>query len=116
MVSMTNLGEKEFVSTEEDSTKLTGKDLTDLLNQIKNDWQVVDDHHLYKEFTFPDFEQALKFVNLVGDFAEKVNHHPNICFTWGKVEITLYTHEIGGLRESDFVYAAKLDAIFNNNF
>jgi 4a-hydroxytetrahydrobiopterin dehydratase len=51
------------------------------------------------------------FVNYVGGIAEQEQHHPNITFTWGKVEITIYTDAIDGLSENDFILAAKIDQI-----
>jgi 4a-hydroxytetrahydrobiopterin dehydratase len=62
-----------------------------------------------REFRFPDFKQALEFVNRVGAIAEQEGHHPDILLAWGKVGITLWTHTIDGLTESDFILAAKID-------
>ena len=66
---------------------------------------------LEKKFKFADFKKSLVFVNKVGEIAEKEGHHPNICFTWGKVEISLWTHAVGGLSENDFILAAKIDKL-----
>lgn len=74
-------------------------------------WNVVEQHHLEKKFTFEDFAQALAFVNRVGVIAETENHHPDIAFGWGKVVVTTWTHSAGGLSENDFVLAAKIDAL-----
>jgi 4a-hydroxytetrahydrobiopterin dehydratase len=73
------------------------------------DWEVVNEHHLHKAFKFPDFKQALDFVNRAGAIAEEQAHHPDILLTWGKAEVTIWTHKIDGLTESDFVLAAKID-------
>ena len=72
---------------------------------------MVDEHHLLKSFKFPDFRKALDFVNRVGAIAEEQGHHPVLTFTWGKADITIYTHKINGLTESDFILAAKIDII-----
>jgi len=71
----------------------------------------VQEHHITKTFTFPDFRQALAFVNKVGEMAEEQGHHPDIYLTWGKVEIRTWTHKIDGLTESDFILAAKIDQL-----
>lgn len=63
---------------------------------------------LTKKFVFPDFASSLEFVNKIGRIAEEENHHPDITFGWGYVEVTIWTHKIDGLTESDFVLAAKL--------
>jgi len=74
-------------------------------------WTVTRDHHISREFKFPDFQQALDFVNRVGAIAEEQGHHPDILLAWGRVEITLWTHKIDGLTESDFILAAKIDRL-----
>jgi 4a-hydroxytetrahydrobiopterin dehydratase len=71
----------------------------------------VNGHHVTRAFKFPDFVQALAFVNKVGAIAETQGHHPDILLTWGKAEITIWTHKINGLTESDFILAAKIDKL-----
>jgi len=87
---------------------LKGADLEPFAKQVPQ-WSVVAEHHLLRSFTFPDFQEALAFVNRVGEVAEQEGHHPDICFTWGKADVTIFTHKIKGLTESDFVLAAKID-------
>ncbi len=89
---------------------LTGQELAALQKQVDG-WNVVQEHHITKTFTFPDFRQALAFVNKVGEMAEEQGHHPDIYLTWGKVEIKTWTHKIDGLTESDFILAAKIDQL-----
>jgi len=69
------------------------------------------EHHLWKEFPFPDFKEALAFTNRVGAIAEQEGHHPDIHLAWGKVRVEIWTHKIDGLTRSDFVLAAKIDAV-----
>ena len=107
---MADLASKTCVPCRGGVPPLKGQQLADLQKQLAG-WEVADEHHLTKTYKFPDFRQALAFVNKVGDVAEEQGHHPNICFTWGKVEITIYTHAINGLTESDFILAAKIDRI-----
>lgn len=89
---------------------LKGQALKDLSAEIKGGWEVINEHHLSKTYTFPDFSKALAFTNLVGAIAEEEGHHPDILLSWGKVELTIWTHKIDGLTESDFILAAKCDA------
>ena len=89
---------------------LKGEEITNLLGEL-NGWSVVSEHHLTKGYKLGDFKEALAFVNRVGGLAEEQGHHPDICFGWGKVEITIWTHKIAGLTESDFILAAKIDAL-----
>jgi 4a-hydroxytetrahydrobiopterin dehydratase len=88
---------------------LQGEEITTLLNQLAG-WEVVNQHHLKKNYRFADFREALTFVNGVADLAEEQGHHPDICFGWGQAEITIWTHKIDGLTESDFILAAKIDS------
>jgi 4a-hydroxytetrahydrobiopterin dehydratase len=74
-------------------------------------WDVVNEHHLHRVYKFPDFKQALDFVNKVGAIAEEQQHHPDILLGWGKVEITTYSHDVNGLTERDFKLAAKINEL-----
>jgi 4a-hydroxytetrahydrobiopterin dehydratase len=89
---------------------LKGAELEALKREVPG-WEVVAEHHLRRLYKFPDFKTALDFVNRLGALAEEQGHHPDILLAWGKVEITVFTHKIDGLTESDFVLAAKVDRI-----
>jgi len=104
------LADRKCVPCRGDVPPLRGEELEKLLQSVP-EWIVVNDHHLSREFRFPDFRQALEFVNRVGAVAEEQGHHPDILLTWGKVGITLWTHKINGLSESDFIMAAKIDRL-----
>jgi len=89
---------------------LSDHEIEELLKQV-NGWAVMESHHLVKEFTFPDFLQALAAVNRVGAIAEEQGHHPNLYLTWGHMRVEIWTHKIDGLTESDFILAAKIDEV-----
>jgi 4a-hydroxytetrahydrobiopterin dehydratase len=89
---------------------LQGEELERLKAQAPG-WEVVASHHLARKFAFPDFRTALDFVNRVGAVAEEEGHHPDLCLSWGKVDIQTWTHKIDGLTESDFILAAKIDRL-----
>jgi 4a-hydroxytetrahydrobiopterin dehydratase len=74
------------------------------------DWKVVD-QHIARSFKFPDFLQALDFVNRVGAIAERQGHHPDIHLTWGRVDVETWTHDAGGITEKDFQLAAEIDRL-----
>jgi len=82
-----------------------------LLRELDADWQIEDGHRLHKEYGFKNFVDALAFVNHVAQVAEEEGHHPDVFLAWGKVRLTVWTHAIDGLTESDFVLAAKADAV-----
>src|SRR5450432_3684486 len=104
------LSEKQCVPCRGDIPALKGAELQ-RLSQIIPQWSVVNDHHITRTFKFPDFRQALVFVNKAGEIAEEQGHHPDILLAWGKAEVTLWTHKINGLSESDFIMAAKIDRL-----
>src|SRR5229473_7282281 len=92
---------------------LKGEAVAEIHKQLVDwaSWTVVNEHHITRSFTFPDFKQALDFVNRVGAVAEAQGHHPDIMLAWGKAEITLWTHKVDGVTESDFIMAAKIDGL-----
>lgn len=107
-----NLAEKHCVPCRGGVPALKGEALEPLKAQLTG-WQVVDEHHLLKGYSFPDFRSALDFVNKAGAVAEEEGHHPDLLLSWGKVEAKIWTHKVNGLTESDFILAAKLDQIHN---
>ena len=109
-MSMSELAAKSCVPCRGGVPPLAGQELENLHKQLP-EWEIVNGHHLKRAFTFPDFAKALAFVNKVGEIAENEGHHPDIFLTWGKAEITTWTHKIDGLTESDFILAAKIDKI-----
>jgi 4a-hydroxytetrahydrobiopterin dehydratase len=110
---MTSLADKTCVPCRGGVPPLKGKELADVYRQLPESarWTVINEHHLVRVFTFPDFKSALAFVNKVGNLAEEQGHHPDILLAWGKVEITTWTHAVNGLTESDFILAAKIDRL-----
>ena len=70
-----------------------------------------DEPRLWRELTFKDFVRAMKFVDKVAELAESEGHHPDIHIHWNRVKLVLWTHDIGGLSENDFILAAKIDAL-----
>jgi 4a-hydroxytetrahydrobiopterin dehydratase len=107
---MSSLASKTCVPCRGGVPPLQGKELEALRQQVPQ-WKAINEHHITRSFPFPDFKQALDFVNRVGGVAETQGHHPDILLSWGKAEITLWTHKIDGLTESDFIMAAKIDAL-----
>src|SRR2546425_6162688 len=108
---MSELAEKECVPCEGGVPPLKGQALAGLLEKLGNGWQLINEHHLEKGFSFKNFREALAFTNKVGEVAEANKHHPDIYLAWGRVKITLWTHKMDGLSESDFILAAKIDQL-----
>jgi 4a-hydroxytetrahydrobiopterin dehydratase len=104
------LADKTCVPCKGGVPPLKGDALKALQNELR-DWEVIAEPHLHKVFHFPDFQKALDFVNRAGAIAEEQGHHPDLLLAWGKAEVSIYTHKIKGLTESDFVLAAKIDRV-----
>ena len=107
---MSGLADRECKPCRGNTPPLKGAELENLRRQVTG-WEVVEGHHLRREFRFENFREALKFVNQVAEIAEDQGHHPNVSFTWGWVELEIFTHAVDGLTENDFVLAAKVDRI-----
>ena len=90
---------------------MKGLELAKLTRELDGGWQVVEERQLEKEYKFEDFRDALCFTNKIGELAEAQGHHPDIYLAWGKVKLTIWTHKVNGLTESDFVLAAKADRL-----
>jgi len=106
-----SLAEEHCTPCETATGALPPEEISKYLETVPG-WALLKDHRmLHLKLTFPDFATALAFVNRVGALAEAENHHPDITFGWGYVEIALFTHSVGGLTRNDFVLATKIDAL-----
>ena len=106
---MSELAKRECVPCRGGVPPLSGDRVAELLGQL-DAWTVKRAHHLTRTYAFPDFAEALAFVNRIGVVAEQQGHHPDLFLAWGKVRVEVWTHKIDGLTESDFIFAAKVDA------
>lgn len=66
---------------------------------------------IVKTFLFQDFNQAWGFMSRVALIAEKMDHHPEWSNVWNRVEVTLSTHDAGGLSERDIKLATTIEAL-----
>ena len=111
---MTQLKDKRCIPCD---GEIPGFKITEIHKYLKmvDGWKVESDedkvYYLIKEFKFKNFLESQSFINKVGEIAESEGHHPDISFGWGYAKIKIFTHAIKGLHESDFVLAAKVDAI-----
>jgi 4a-hydroxytetrahydrobiopterin dehydratase len=107
---MANLAGRQCVPCRGGVPPMRGPEIDEFLQEVEG-WDVIAEHHLLKHYKFDDFRAAWDFVNRVGALAESVGHHPDVSFGWGYAEIKIWTHKIDGLSESDFILAAKIDAL-----
>ncbi len=104
------LDEKKCKPCEGDVDPLSKRDEEKFLQEVPS-WSLnrSGTHRIQREFKFDDFKEAIKFVNKMADIAEEEGHHPNFTVEYNVVKTELFTHNIGGLSENDFIMAAKLD-------
>jgi 4a-hydroxytetrahydrobiopterin dehydratase len=96
---------------------LTSAEAAPLLAQLDSGWQILtrDDPKrgtvslLERTYRFADFAEALRAAVQIGEIAEEQQHHPDLTVSWGRLRVEIWTHKIGGLTESDFIFAAKCD-------
>ena len=110
---MNELAQRRCVPCKGGVPPLKGDALMSVHKKLETGWQVIEEHHLEKEFAFKNFRQALDFTNKIGEVAETEGHHPDIYLAWGKVKVLVWTHKINGWTESDFIYAAKTDQCYS---
>lgn len=105
------LAEKQCKPCEGEGEPLKGEELEEYKKQLPEGWQVVDDHHLEKEFEFDEYQDGAYFVVKAANVASEQQHHPDLLLQYKKVKVTIWTHKIGGLSENDFILAAKIEEI-----
>ena len=110
---MSDLVKQKCVACRADAPRVADDELPDLLKQIP-DWQSITTDSvlkLNKVFNFDSYSEAISFTNKIAQMAEEEDHHPAILLEWGRVEVTWWTHKIGGLHKNDFIAAAKTDSL-----
>jgi 4a-hydroxytetrahydrobiopterin dehydratase len=99
---------------EEDAmaAKLTGNERTRAIDSLKGWSEPASGRDaIHKEFKFADFNAAFGFMSRVALMAEKLDHHPEWSNVYNKVEITLSTHDVGGVSEFDIALARFIDSL-----
>ena len=106
-----DLSKKKCIPCEGGIAPLDVKEIAEYKKHIKDDWKVVRNSKITKEYSFVNYKHTMNFVNEVANLAEKEGHHPDMHVYYGKVVIELWTHTIKGLSENDFILAAKIDKL-----
>ncbi len=79
---------------------------------LQNGWTLVEERDaIYKIYKFKSFVDAFSWMTAASLWAEKLNHHPEWFNVFNRVEVTLSTHDAGGLSHLDISLAQKMDAL-----
>jgi 4a-hydroxytetrahydrobiopterin dehydratase len=98
---------------------LDDSQIAPLLAELGPGWSVVERPHakhgvvkvLTCTYRFDNFGGAMEAAVRIGALAEEQQHHPDLNVSWGRLVVDIWTHKIGGLTESDFIFAAKCDNV-----
>jgi 4a-hydroxytetrahydrobiopterin dehydratase len=90
---------------------LAAATIAELVAQVPSWGLAADQKALRRTFSFRDFKQAMAFVNRMAEVAEAQGHHPDFTVRYKDVDVSLSTHDVGGLSRNDFILAAKIDAL-----
>ena len=108
-----SLKDKRCVPCEGGTPPLDDVTTRKLLGQVSG-WTIASETgqpRIQKRFEFVDFLAAMAFVDKMAAVAEAEGHHPDFCVHYNRIDVTLWTHAVGGLSENDFILAAKIDGI-----
>jgi 4a-hydroxytetrahydrobiopterin dehydratase len=115
---MSELAQRTCIPCRGGVPPLTREQIAPLLEQLESGWSIDERAGtagpvltLKRTYRFKNFAEALRAAGAVGAMAEEQQHHPDLFVAWGKLGVEVWTHKIGGLTESDFIFAAKCDAI-----
>jgi 4a-hydroxytetrahydrobiopterin dehydratase len=108
---MKELKERKCKPCEDGADPLNDNQISEYQKELNEDWKIIDNKKISREFPFDSFGQGMEFANKVAEIAEKENHHPDVCIFFRKVRVDFSTHKIGGLSDNDFIMAAKVDEL-----
>ena len=116
---MSELAQRACIPCRGGVPPLTDAQIEPLLAQLDDGWRVIERSDakrgsvkiLTRVYTFADFAAAMQAAVRIGEMAEEQQHHPDLHVSWGRLVVEVWTHKIGGLTESDFIFAAKCDAL-----
>ncbi len=110
---MTHLKDRTCEACRVGAPLATPEEIAEMLPQIP-EWEIIEEggiKKLVRTFKFSNFAEALMFTRKAGEMADTIGHHPTLITEWGRVKVIFFSKKIKGLHVTDFVMAAKTDAI-----
>lgn len=119
MTSNSQLAQRECIPCRGGVPPLSDVEIQPLLTQLGAGWHVIERSDTKRgtvkilscTYRFGDFAETMRAAVRIGEMAEQQQHHPDLHVSWGRLNVEIWTHKIGGLTESDFIFAAKCDAL-----
>lgn len=105
------LSEKKCAACEGLKAQLSGEEARKMLDQTPG--YELTGNTIQRTYPFPNFVEAMNFADRITKIAEEENHHPDLHISWGKVRVELSTHSVGGLSTNDFIVAAKINRLWD---
>lgn len=88
---------------------LTDQQIEAILPELNVAWSDIPGQGLVRVFDTKTFAKGVQIINQIAEIAETINHHPDIHLTYTQLEVTLYTHETGGVTQHDVDLAKAID-------
>ncbi len=111
-INASDLLKKQKIEFEEDTQPFDLKTIKRHLAAVP-EWQLERPQRISRGLEFTDFADAVRFFDDLAQLTFKANHHPDVCISERYVNISLFTHKIGGLSQNDFMMAANIDQLIN---
>ena len=90
-------------------TILSDNEIRRKLAELDVAWTTIGNDYLVRNFATKNFNEGVKLVNTIAEVAEKCQHHPEVILSYSGVEVRVSTHDVAGITEKDFQFAAELD-------
>lgn len=91
------------------ATRLDDNQIQQALGEL-SDWELAEGQSaIYRQFKFKNFNEAFGFMTRAALLSEKINHHPEWSNVYGSIDVTLTTHDAGGITELDIKLAKAMD-------
>lgn len=111
MSDLIPLAQAHCISRRGSEHRLNQARVRELLPEVPG-WALSEDGHaLDKTFSFDNYYQTMAFVNALAFMAHREDHHPDLGVHYDRCVVRYSTHDVGGLSESDFICAARADAL-----
>jgi 4a-hydroxytetrahydrobiopterin dehydratase len=112
----TDLSQKHCESCEGIGQALTAEQIPNLMPQLHQGWEIQNDYKKIKRsFRFANFYETMAFVNAIAWIANTENHHPDLEIGYNYCHVQFMTHALKGLTMNDFICAAKIDSLLNED-